>query len=252
MQEQIKVYRENGEMTALTYDSLGVQISLHLDVEDVQALTHIMDKALALRPKWELDVAQAKDDAKRAMLATETAQQAKRNAEAERDQAETRAQSAETKTVAAEQARDAAVLRATDLESQIKAANDKIAKLLTGGLTDQATTDLIMLYPELTDKDYGRSIDAGEAYRVGTILYIATRDINGLTKDTMPSGAEAATYWRGGAIKHQEPTPTPGFKYPIGSEVEYQGVMYYATKDTNSGPEVGYPTWDLLANKPKD
>lgn len=107
-----------------------------------------------------------------------------------------------------------------------------------------------MLYPELTEKDYGRSIDAGEVFRVGTILYIAKRDINGLTADTMPTGAETSTYWRGGDIKHQEPTPTPDFKYPAGTELEYQGVMYYATKDTSEGPEVGYPTWDLVDNKP--
>lgn len=252
MLEQIKVYRENGKLTALTYDSLGAQISLRLDSDDAQALTHIMDKALALRPKWELDVAKARDDAKQAQQATASAVEAKKSAELERDKAEAKAQVSETKTVAAEQARDAAVARAADLESQIKQANDKITKLLTGGLTEQATTELIMLYPELTEKDYGRSVDAGEAYRVGTILYIATRDINGLTKDTMPSGAEAATYWRSGSIKHQEPTPAPDFKYPAGTELEYQGVVYYATKDTNSGPEVGYPVWDLLENKPKE
>ncbi|MDY5835750.1 MAG: hypothetical protein SPK23_01305 [Eubacteriales bacterium] len=251
MQEQIKVYRENGELTALTYDSLGAQISLRLDAEDVQALTHIMDKALALRPKWELDVDKAREDAKLAQQATASAVEAKKSAELEREKAETKAQTAETKKVAAEQARDAAVARAVDLESQIKQANDKIAQLLTGGITDQATTELIMLYPELTEQDYGRSIDAGEAYRVGTILYIATRDINGLTADTMPTSTDASSYWRGGNIKHEDPTPTPGFKYPAGTELEYQGVMYYATKDTNSGPEAGYPEWDLLENKPK-
>lgn len=251
MQEQIKVYRDNGKLTALTYDSLGAQISLSLDSDDTLALTRIMDKARAQRPKWELDVANAREDAKQAQQATASAVEEKKSAELERDKAEAKAQVAETKSVAAEQARDAAVARVVDLESQIKAANDKIAKLLTGGLTDQATTELIMRYPELSESDYGRSIDAGEAYRVGTILYIATRDINGLTADTMPTGTEASSYWRGGNIKHQEPTPTPDFKYPAGTELEYQGVMYYATKDTNSGPEVGYPVWDLLDNKPK-
>ena len=251
MYEKLQITRDNGRLQAMTWDRYGGMIDVQLSEADEEQLNAIMDKAKDARPQWERDLEGAQIVANNALQDKQQAVEAKQKAEVAQGKAEQQAEAAEAARTQAVAARQVAEQKAETLEAQYKEANNKITWLLTGGLTDQATTDLIMLYPELTEADYGRSIDAGEAYRVGTILYIATRNIDGLTVDKMPSGAEAATYWRGGAIKHQEPTPTPGFKYPAGSEAEYQGVMYYATKDTNSGPEVGYPVWDLLENKPK-
>lgn len=252
MYEKLQIIRDEGRLQAMTWDKYGGMIDVELTETEKQQVTAILDKAKASRPQWERDLEGAQIVAKNALQDKQQAVEAKQKAEVAQGKAEQQAEAAEAARTQAVAARQVAEQKAEALEAQYKEANNKITWLLTGGLTEQATTDLIMLYPELTEADYGRSIDAGEAYRVGTILYIATRDINGLTADTMPTGAEASTYWRGGGLETETPAPNPKYKYPAGTELEYQGVLYYATIDTNFGPEVGYPAWDLLDNKPQD
>lgn len=137
---------------------------------------------------------------------------------------------------------------AKDLVERLKASARKIALLLTG-TSDTIAPGLIKEYPEW---QVGLSVDAGDAYRIGDILYLSKRP-HVTSDENGPKSANAKDYWKGGAIPEDEvPEPKPGVKYPKGTVVAYQGVDYYATVDTNEGPEVGYPTWDLLSNKPKD
>lgn len=243
---------------AVTFDRWGGEISLQLSDEDLSYFRGLFDRALNLRPAHEIELAEAEKQITEARDAKFAAEQETKQAKAETAKAmeaekrsTEKAQVAESEKVQAVRAAQEANARAADLEVQNKKANDRIAKLLTGGLSEEATEELILLYPELTKADYGRSIDAGEAYRIGTVLYVAKRDINGLTEETMPTGAKASTYWRGGGLETETP-PNPKYKYPAGTELEYQGVLYYATIDTNFGPEAGFPTWDLAENKPKE
>lgn len=137
---------------------------------------------------------------------------------------------------------------AKDLAERLKDSARKIALLLTG-TSDTIAPELIRDYPEW---QVGLSVDTGDAYRIGDVLYMAIRD-HVTSEENGPKSASAKDYWKGGAIPEDEkPEPKPEVKYPKGSVVAYQGVDYYATVDTNEGPEVGYPTWDLLANKPQN
>lgn len=133
-----------------------------------------------------------------------------------------------------------------EAQEKLAQANDHLATLLTGDPGAQATKEMIELYPEWAE---GLSVDTGDAYRVGDVLYMATRP-HVTSKDNSPESSEANKCWKGGTIKIPQPDPKPGVKYPKGTVVTYQGVDYYACEDTNEGPEAGYPTWDLLENKP--
>lgn len=244
---------------AVTFDRWGGEIPIELGEEDLSYMRGLFYRALSLRPAHELELAEAAKKIAEAQDAKILAQQETKQAKAETAKAvdaeqrsAAQAQIAEAQKVQAVKVAQEANARALDLEARNKEANDRIAKLLTGGLSEEATEEIILLYPELTEADYGRSIDAGEAFRIGTVLYVAKKDIDGLTEETMPAGAEASTYWRGGDIETETPAPDPKYKYPAGTELEYQGVLYYATIDTNFGPEAGFPTWDLVQNKPTD
>lgn len=147
-------------------------------------------------------------------------------------------------TLTAENAKQAESIQ--KLNARIDEQKKQIAKLITGKADEELTDGLIALYPEW---QLGLSVDSGDAYRIGNVLYIAKRD-HVTNEETRPDKDTNAEYWMGENNLPEEPKPNPKYKYPKGTEVEYQGVMYYATVDTNDGPEVGYPTWVLAANKP--
>ncbi len=133
-----------------------------------------------------------------------------------------------------------------DVQEKLAQANNRLATLLTGDPGSEATKEMIEQYPEWRE---GLFVDTGDAYRIGDVLYMAKRD-HKTSKDNGPESTSAKDYWKGGAIKQDQPDPKPGVKYPKGTVVTYQGVDYYAREDTNDGPEVGFPTWDLASNKP--
>ena len=136
-------------------------------------------------------------------------------------------------------------------EANLKRAQDQIAKLVTGNPNAKMTPETARLFAELND---GISIDAGDYYRMpgGLVLYRAKRDMSPYVAAEMsPEGKNGSSYWAGGG-NDKQPDPKPGVKYPKGTEKEYMGAMYYACVDTNEEPSAGYPTWDLLENKPKD
>lgn len=135
-----------------------------------------------------------------------------------------------------------------DMEAKLKAAQDALAKMVTGDDKATMTDEVVRLYPELVD---GMAIDAGDYCREqgGKILYRAKRDMVYDHTTMAPTGAHGADYWTG-AGNDKQPEPKSGFKYPKGTEVDYMGARYYATVDTNVDPSAGYPTWDLTDNKP--
>lgn len=144
----------------------------------------------------------------------------------------------------------AAEEKARIAEANLKRAQDHLAELLTGTPGAVMTDDMARQYAELKD---GISIDAGDYYREvgGKILYRAKKDMVYDSKTMAPTGAHGSEYWTGSGIADSKPN-TSGFKYPKGTEKEYMGAMYYACVDTNDEPDVGYPTWDLLDNKPQN
>lgn len=136
-------------------------------------------------------------------------------------------------------------------EANLKRAQDQLAKLVTGDPNAKMTPDTARLFAELQD---GISIDAGDYYRMrgGLVLYRAKRDMSPYVASEMsPEGKNGSNYWTGGS-NDKQPAPKPDVKYPKGTEVNYMGARYYATKDTNDDPSVGYPTWDLAENKPQN
>lgn len=133
-----------------------------------------------------------------------------------------------------------------EVQEKLAQANNRLAVLLTGDPGSEATKEMIEQYPEWRE---GLSVDTGDAYRIGDVLYMAIR-AHVTSKENGPESTSAKDYWKGGAIKQDQPDPKPGVKYPKGTVVTYQGVDYYAREDTNDGPEVGFPTWDLASNKP--
>lgn len=141
---------------------------------------------------------------------------------------------------------DQAQKEAAEAKEKLKEAQNKIASLLTGNKDEVMTDEMAKQYPELTD---GISIDAGDYYREKgkTVLYRAKKDMVYNADKMSPIGENGKTYWQGMAEEKQ--TNNSQYKYPKGTEKEYMGVYYYARSDTNDGPEVGYPTWDLLENK---
>lgn len=137
-----------------------------------------------------------------------------------------------------------------EAKEKLKRAQDHLAELLTGTPGATMTDEMAALYQELHD---GISIDAGDYYREEgkKVLYRAKKDMVYDSKTMAPTGEHGSEYWTGSGLQEEKP-PTSGYKYPKGTEKEYQGVMYYARVDTNDGPSVGYPTWDLLDNKPQN
>ena len=146
---------------------------------------------------------------------------------------------------------DKAEEKARIAEENLKRAQDQIAKLVTGDSNAKMTPETARLFAELHD---GISIDAGDYYRMpgGLVLYRAKCDMSPYVASEMsPEGKNGGAYWTGGG-NDKQPAPKPGVKYPKGTEKEYMGAMYYACVDTNDDPSVGYPTWDLLDNKPQN
>lgn len=155
---------------------------------------------------------------------------------------------AKSAKAAAEEAKEKAESDKIAAELKLKAAQNALAKMITGDDKATMTDEVARLYPELVD---GISIDAGDYYREqgGKILYRAKRDMVYDHTTMAPTGAHGTDYWTG-AGNDKQPEPKAGFKYPKGTEVDYMGARYYATVDTNADPSVGYPTWDLTDNKP--
>lgn len=207
--------------------------SRQIDERDVPEtlLSQLISKLMTLRTVEERNLEEAKQ-------AEEEAKALAKEKEQERAEAE-----AETERV-----RETAQKELDALQEKLTEANRRIAGLLTGNPTQEATEELILLYPEWQE---GLSVDEGDAYRVGNVLYIATR--SHLTeKENSPTSDQADAYWKGGAIQEEAEEPPAEFKYAKGTVVTYEGVKYYATEDTNDGPEVGYPTWDLYTNEKDD
>lgn len=144
----------------------------------------------------------------------------------------------------------AAEEKARIAEENLKRAQDHLAELLTGTPGATMTDDMAAQYAELKD---GIAIDAGDYYREagGKVLYRAKKDMVYDSKTMAPTGAHGSEYWMGSGITDNKPN-TSGYKYPKGTEKEYMGAMYYACVDTNEDPSAGYPTWDLLDNKPQN
>lgn len=164
---------------------------------------------------------------------------------------------AKSARVVAEEAREKAVeekiaaeTEKAKAEAKLKAAQDALAKMMTGNDKATMTDEVVWLYPELVD---GMAIEAGDYCREqgGKVLYRAKRDMVYDHTTMAPTGEHGADYWTG-AGNDKQPEPKAGVKYPKGTEKEYMGAMYYACVDTNEEPSVGYPAWDLLANKPQN
>lgn len=154
------------------------------------------------------------------------------------------------RTVRLQKEADDASERARLAEINQKKAQDHLAELLTGTPGATMTDEMAALYPELVD---GISIDAGDYYREagGKVLYRAKKDMVYDHTTMAPTGEHGSEYWIGSGITDSKPN-TGAHKYPKGTEKEYMGTMYYACVDTNDEPSVGYPTWDLLDNKPQN
>ncbi len=191
--------------------------------DDVQK--DVLDKLAEALTTLRTAEEKALDDAKTAKAAAEKAKE-----------------KAETDKIAAEADKAKA-------EAKLKAAQDALAKMVTGDSNAKMTPETAGLFAELHD---GISIDAGDYYRMpgGLVLYRAKRDMSPYVAAEMsPEGKNGSSYWTGGG-NDKQPAPKPGYKYPKGTEVDYMGARYYATVDTNADPSVGYPTWDLTDNKP--
>lgn len=137
-----------------------------------------------------------------------------------------------------------------EAKEKLKLAQDHLAELLTGTPGATMTDEMAAQYAELKD---GIAIDAGDYYREagGKVLYRAKKNMVYDSKTMAPTGAHGKEYWTGSSVTDSKPN-TSGYKYPKGTEKEYMGAMYYACVDTSEEPSVGYPTWDLLDNKPQN
>lgn len=248
MLEKIQITRDSGgELAAVTWDSTGSLIDLVLSDTDSSAVAALMDKAKQARPKWERDVEAAEKSKQQAQQERADALVAKREAEGDKARAEAKAESAMVDKNKAVEAMRVAEAKVVDLQSQIKAANDKIAQWLSGGIVDEAKDELIRQYAEWQP---GLSVDAGDAYRVGLVLYIAKQD-HVTSSDNSPSSSRAADYWTGGSIAQNsgdETNPQTGYKYPAGTVLLWSGVNYKALKDTNKDPGEAPTDWVLISN----
>lgn len=145
---------------------------------------------------------------------------------------------------------DKAQKEAEEAKEKLKEAQDQIAKLVTGDPNAKMTPETARLFAELND---GISIDAGDYYRMpgGLVLYRAKQNMVYDHTTMAPTGEHGSEYWMGNGLTDSKPS-TGAYKYPKGTEKEYMGAMYYACIDTNDDPSVGYPTWDLLDNRPQN
>lgn len=248
MLEKIQITRDSGgELAAVTWDSTGSLIDLALNEADGSALAALMDKAKEARPKWERDVEAAQKNEQRAQQERADALVAKREAEGDKARAEAKAESAVVDKNKAIEAQRVAEAKVSDLQSKIKAANDKIAQWLSGGLVGEAKDELIRQYAEWQP---GLSVDAGDAYRVGLVLYVAKQD-HITSVENSPSSSRAADYWTGGSIAQNSgdnTNPQTGYKYPAGTVLLWSGVNYKALKDTNQDPGEAPADWALVSN----
>ncbi len=246
MFEKIYVTRDDGDnISATTWDSTGNSIDLPLNDAEKAALTPIFDKGKKLRPKWERDVEAAEKSKQQAQQERADALVAKREAEGDKARAEAKAERAMVDKNKAVEAQRVAEAKVVDLQSQIKAANDKITQWLSGGLVGEAKDELIRQYAEWQP---GLSVDAGDAYRVGLVLYIAKQD-HVTSADNSPSSSRAANYWTGGSIAQNsggETNPQTGYKYPAGTVLLWSGVNYKALKETNKDPGEAPADWALV------
>ncbi|MCI6603016.1 MAG: hypothetical protein MSC43_02305 [Clostridiales bacterium] len=248
MLEKIQAIRnQDSTITAVTWDGTGNIIDLPLNDAEKAALVPIFDKGKKLRPKWEHDVEQAQKVARNALQDKDTALMAKREAEGDKARAEAKAESAMVDKNKAVEAQRVAEAKVVDLQSQIKAANDKIAQWLSGGIVGEAKDELVRQYAEWQP---GLSVDAGDAYRVGIVLYIAKQD-HITSADNSPSGPHAADYWTGGSIAQNsgdDTNPQTEYKYPAGTVLLWSGVNYRSLKDTNQDPGQAPADWALVSN----
>ena len=132
----------------------------------------------------------------------------------------------------------------TNLKLELEKTKGIINKIITGNPKIEAHNDLIKLYAEWHE---GLSIDSGDIYRVEKTLYVAKK-AHISSPENSPTSEKGSTYWLGGKNVTEQPEPSTEFKYPKGTIVEYMGVLYKSTVDTNDDPSVGYPTWDLAEN----
>lgn len=139
------------------------------------------------------------------------------------------------------------------LEERLKEQNLAISRMLTGG-DEELPPEIVDLYPVW---EAGLAVDEGDAYRLKNTLFVAKKD-HVTSEENGPEGESGAFFWTGGSLtgdydpsEPEDPNlPGPSYKYPAGSIVEYMGQKYYAREDTDEGPEAGFPTWDLLENRP--
>lgn len=230
LEHRVVLYQYDTETIASIFDSQNVEYTF--EVKPSMTFEEIIAKSKEALPAYEIRQKEM-----------ELQLQAEQRAKTEAVEAKAQAEAEKTKAV---MAKTMAETRADDLAIQVQRANDRLALALTGGLVPEAKTDLIRQFPVWQE---GISVDTGEAYRIADILYRAKRE-HVTSKDNGPESAQAADYWEGGTIEPKTPAASPGFKYPKGTEQEYMGARYYATVDTNDGPDKGYPTWDLVDNKP--
>ena len=248
MLEKIQAIRnQDSTITAVTWDGTGNIIDLPLNDAEKDALTPIFDKGKKLRPKWERDVEAAEKSKQQAQQERADALVAKREAEGDKARAEAKAESAVVDKNKAIEAQRVAEAQVVDLQSQIKAANDKITQWLSGGLVGEAKDELIRQYAEWQP---GLSVDAGDAYRVGLVLYIAKQD-HVTSADNSPSSPRAANYWTGGSIAQNSgdnTNPQTGYEYPEGTVLLWSGVNYRSLRDTNKDPGEAPADWELVSN----
>ena len=197
MLEKIQAIRnQDSTITAVTWDGTGNIIDLPLNDAEKAALTPIFDKGKKLRPKWERDVEAAQKNEQQAQQERADALVAKREAEGDKAKAEVKAENEKQAREAAETEKAQAIADKEAKEREIEEWKTKLALALTGGLQDTIKDDTIKLYAEWQP---GLSVDAGDAYRVGLVLYIAKQD-HVTSADNSPSSSHAANYWTGGSI----------------------------------------------------
>ena len=131
-----------------------------------------------------------------------------------------------------------------NLQAELEKTKSIVNKLVTGKPEAELPDDVVMLYAQWKE---GISVDAGDIYRIENTLYVSKKD-HITSPENSPTSENGSTYWIGGKNVIEQPEPSPEFKYPKGTTVEYMGVLYKNTVDTNDDPSVGYPTWDLAEN----
>lgn len=221
----------NGKIDAYTFADTNHLIDLDFD-DEIKNI--IFKKADEEQDGWQIE----KDQMQKEAFAKEQAY-TKKKSELESTITTERAE----KTKALNRA-SSAEAEAERLRTEVKASNNKLISFLSGGLHEEAKLEEIRKFAEWEPK---LSIDAGDAYRIGDVLYIAKQDHVSSDKNS-PTSTSAAKYWSGGNIKQTQPEPVVGYKYPKGTEYQYMGVFYFAKVDTNSTPEEAPFDWDVIDN----